>query len=110
MTRIPSPGKLPGMTHIALLGGTRNPAVRTHVAAVGGMNLDLRDQQLAPETTITKWSIVGGVHLRLPENARVEVQRYWIFGAKRIERGAGDPTGPLVKIRAIGLVGGVHLQ
>ena len=28
-----------------------------------------------PETTITKWSLVGGVSLKLPENARVEIER-----------------------------------
>jgi hypothetical protein len=98
------------MTHIALLGGTRNPNVRTHVALVGGMSLDLRDAPLAPETTITKVSIVGGVDLTLPENARVEIQRLWLFGGKKIERGAGDPNGPLVKIRSFGFAGGVHVH
>jgi hypothetical protein len=98
------------MTHIALLGGTRNPNVRTSVALIGGINADLRETTLAPETTITKVSFVGGVNLRLPENARVEVQRFWLFGGKNIDRPAGDPNGPLVTVRAFGIVGGVHVQ
>lgn len=102
--------KLPGMTHIALLGGTRNPNVRTHVALVGGMNLDLSNAELEPVTTITKWSIAGGVDITLPPNARVEIQRYWLLGPKRVDRPAGDPNGPLVKIRAFGIAGGVSVR
>ena len=98
------------MTHIALLGGTRNPNVRTSVSLIGGINADLRETTLAPETTITKVSIVGGVNVTLPSDARVQVQRFWLIGGKKIDRPAGDPGGPLVKIRAFGFVGGVHVR
>jgi hypothetical protein len=98
------------MTHLALLGGTRNPNVRTSVSLIGGINADLRETQLAPETTITKVSLIGGVSLTVPENARVEVKRFWLLGGKNIQRAAGDPNGPLVKVRAFGVVGGVSVR
>ena len=54
---------------IALLGGVRTSDIgpsRTHIAAVGGMDLDLRDRTFAAETTITKVSLVGGVSVVVP--------------------------------------------
>jgi hypothetical protein len=102
--------KLPAMTHIALLGGTRDPNARTHVSLIGGMDLDLRETQLAPETTITKVSLIGGVSVTLPETAQVQIRRFWLLGGKHVRRPAGDPNGPVVRIRSFGIVGGVRVQ
>jgi len=96
---------------VALLGGTRDSHLgprRTHIAVIGGMDLDLGD---ARETTITKVSLVGGVKAVVPANVRVEVSGFTLIGGKDIERPAGLPAdAPVVRIRAFGLVGGVRVR
>ncbi len=99
---------------IALLGGARSSKIgsrRTHVAAVGGMNLDLRDAELTGETTITKVSLVGGVSAVVPANVRVEVEGFNLFGGRNVERPADlAPDAPVLKIRAYGIFGGVDVR
>src|SRR4051794_14357028 len=99
---------------IALLGGVRSDDIgpsRTHVAAIGGMNLDLRNRTFAGETVVTKVSLVGGVRVVVPPGVRVEVQKFTLIGGKDIERPADlDPAAPVLKIRAFGLFGGVEVR
>jgi hypothetical protein len=99
---------------IALLGGVRSKDVgptRTHIAAVGGMDLDLRDRTFAAETVITKVSLVGGVSVVVPPDVRVEVQGFTLIGGKDIERPADlQPGAPVLKIRAFGLFVGVKVR
>jgi predicted membrane protein len=100
--------------HIALLGGFRHaPDVATDTylaaAAVGGVNLDLSRAELpAGGVTVTKWAVVGGLHVRVPAGCRVEVTGVTIIGRRRIDVAQGD--GPVVRVRAYGLFGGVHVE
>ena len=111
--------KAAGMTNdkaltFALLGGARPRNIgpsRTHIAAVGGMALDLRDAELTGVTTITKVSLVGGVSAIVPANVRVEVEGFTLIGGKDIERPTDlGPGAPVLKIRAFGLFGGVEVR
>jgi len=81
------------------------------VSIVGGTRLDLSQAQLAaPEVTLTKVSLVGGVRVWVPAGIRVEVSGFSLIGGTRLygetEPGPGAPT---VHVRAFGLVGGVRV-
>jgi hypothetical protein len=104
--------------HLALLGGFRYrgespaPEELLCIAAVGGADLDLTREPLPPVTTITKVSLVGGVKLRVPADATVQVTGFNLVG----RRGPYPPavpaerTPPIVRLRAYGAVGGVSVE
>jgi Domain of unknown function (DUF1707) len=79
---------------------------------VGGARLDLSQAELAaPEVTLTKVSLVGGVRVRVPSGIRVEASGLSLVGGTRIE-GAPDPGpgAPTIHIRAFSLVGGIRIR
>src|SRR4051812_47987872 len=85
MTQRPD-GKRSTRRHLALLGGFRErgawqvPYDLLVVAAVGGADIDLTEAELPPVLTITKVSLVGGVVLRVPPDAVVEVEALSLLG------------------------------
>jgi hypothetical protein len=112
-------GRMGGVTsthHIVPLGGLRDapttaPDTYTIAALIGGANLDLSGATLPPGgATITKVSLVGGVALRVPTGCRVQVSGLTLIGRKRLEQTRGATDGPLVRVRAFGLFGGVHVE
>lgn len=103
--------------HLALLGGFRNapegtaPDTYMIAALIGGANLDLSATTIPPGgVTITKWSLVGGAHVRVPEGCRVEVTGFNLVGRRHTELSHTTPDGPLIRIRAFGAWGGVHVE
>jgi len=82
------------------------------VSIVGGARLDLSQAELAaPEVTLTKVSLVGGVRVRVPNGIRVEASGLSLIGGTRAE-GAPDPGpgAPTIHIRAFSLVGGIRIR
>jgi hypothetical protein len=87
------------------------PANYVSVALVGGVELDLRDAELeAPEVTLTKVSLVGGVDLIVPPTVRVEVQSVHIIGRRAISAPDGPPDGPVIRVRSFSIIGGVKVR
>jgi hypothetical protein len=82
------------------------------VSLVGGARLDLSQAELAaPEVTLTKVSLVGGVRIGVPTGIRVEVSGFSLVGGTRVERGPEPgPGAPTVHVRAFSLVGGVRIR
>ncbi|MFC4118892.1 hypothetical protein [Nonomuraea zeae] len=98
--------------HLSLIGGLKQRAGRLSgstvvLTPVGGAHLDLADAELAPESTLTKVSLIGGVMLRVPAEADVRVEGFHLFGGRRVEAGSPSATGPVIRVRAYGLIGGV---
>ena len=81
------------------------------ISLVGGTRLDLSQAQLAaPEVTLTKVSLVGGVRIWVPDGIRVQASGFSLIGGTRINGGPEPgPGAPTVYIRAFGLVGGVRI-
>ena len=82
------------------------------VTLAGGARLDLSQAELAaPEVTLTKVSLVGGVRVRVPSGIRVEASGLTLVGGTRVE-GAPDPGpgAPTIHIRAFSLVGGIRIR
>jgi Domain of unknown function (DUF1707) len=82
------------------------------ISIVGGASLDLGQAQLAaPEVTLTKVSLVGGVQIEVPAGIRVESSGFSLIGGTRVEAGPDPgPGAPTVHIRAFSLVGGVRIS
>jgi hypothetical protein len=82
------------------------------ISIVGGTRLDLSQAELAaPEVTLTKVSLVGGVRVEVPAGIRVDVSGLSLIGGTRVEGGPEPgPGAPTVHIRAFSLVGGVRVR
>jgi hypothetical protein len=110
-------------TSVALIGGFRAGGRVTlgdrlvRVSAIGGMDLDLTEATFeAPRTTIVKVALIGGLKLRVPAAARVEVHGFAI-GGRTVEdgaagRGPGEPgaEAPTIVVHAWGVIGGVKVR
>jgi hypothetical protein len=110
-------------TGVALIGGFRTGGrVRVgdrmvRVSAIGGMDLDLTEATFeAPRLTVVKVSLIGGLKLRVPAGARVEVHGFAI-GGRTVEsgpagRGPGeaDAQAPTIVVHAWGVIGGVKVR
>jgi hypothetical protein len=117
MTETSTGGSRSTRRHIALLGGFRYrggerlPDHQQIFTAVGGADLDLTTADLPPVFTVTKWSLVGGVRVRVPFDAEVEVESVRLLGG----HGAvppptrGDRVPPRVRVQSYGVLGGVSV-
>jgi hypothetical protein len=81
------------------------------VSLIGGAHLDLSQAQLAaPEVTLTKVSLLGGVSVSVPPGIRVDASGFSLIGGTSVdavpEPGPGAPT---VHIRAYSLLGGTRI-
>jgi uncharacterized protein DUF1707 len=108
----------PSAWHVSPIGGLRVSGpwrMAKHeivVSLVGGARLDLSQAELAaPEVTLTKVSLVGGVRIGVPTGIRVEVSGFSLIGGTRVERGPEPGRGaPTVHVRAFSLVGGIRIR
>jgi predicted membrane protein len=79
------------------------------VTTLGGMDLDLSEAEFtAPRVTIVKVSLIGGVELTVPVDARVKVHGLSI-GGRNVEPATRDATGPEIVVRNYGLLGGAKV-
>ncbi|WP_371482444.1 hypothetical protein [Kitasatospora sp. NBC_00315] len=99
---------------ISIIGGHRlGGAVfnrRTLTASlVGGADIDLTEVLIpdGAELRITKISLVGGVTIRVRPDVRVRVGGIRLGGVS--DDGPSAPGGPVVRVDAWGLVGGVRV-
>jgi predicted membrane protein len=102
-------------TSFALMGGLRaNGRVRVddrilRVTTLGGMDLDLSEAEFTgPRLTIVKVSLIGGVELTVPADARVKVHGLSI-GGRDVEPAPAGATGPEIVVHNYGLLGGVKV-
>jgi hypothetical protein len=101
-------------THVALLGGIERrgrwaPAPRIlHAALIGGADLDLTEAEPASETTLVAVSLIGGVHVTVPPDVRVEVSG--LRHATHAASGAAAAGGRVLRIRSFTLLGGVRVE
>jgi uncharacterized protein DUF1707/cell wall-active antibiotic response 4TMS protein YvqF len=113
------PSHKPTRWLVAVMGGSRRTGRwriegSTRVFAVmGGCQLDLRAAEIVgPEARITCFSCMGGVRIIVPEGVEVDVTGFTLMGGRDIDvKGARRRAGtPFIRIRAIGLMGGLVVQ
>jgi hypothetical protein len=103
-------------TNVMLMGGLRaRDRARVEdrvllVTTIGGMDLDLGAAEFtAPKTTIVKVSLIGGIDLTVPADARVTVHGLSI-GGRKVEPAAGPTDGPEIVVHGYGLIGGIKVR
>jgi hypothetical protein len=81
------------------------------VSLIGGADLDLSQAQLAaPEVTLTKVSLLGGVSIAVPPGIRVDASGFSLIGGASVDAGPEPgPGAPTVHIRAFSLLGGTRI-
>ena len=82
------------------------------LAAFGGVQVDLCDAAMDPEVDLTAYAFCGGVEVLVPEGVHVELGGVALFGGKgyKVRETALRPGGPLVRVRARALFGGVTVR
>jgi hypothetical protein len=112
------PSTPPRRTSVALIGGFRAAGrlrLGDRLVRIGGIDLDLTEAEFeAPRLTIVKVALIGGMKLRVPAGARVEVHGFAI-GGRTVESGDGPgagaaPAGPTIVVHAYGVLGGVKVR
>jgi hypothetical protein len=122
----PQPGSMPvrrgeGGTRwvVSIMGGSDRKgrwrlAPRVNVVDVmGGSNLDLNDAELADDVVeLRVFALMGGSDVRVPEGLNVEVSEFAFMGGNDVDVGEAqpDPGGPLLRIRAISIMGGTKVR
>jgi hypothetical protein len=88
------------------------PPVFRALAMLGGGEIDLRQARFAGRrVVIHAWAIMGGIEIRVPEDAEVHVTGVGIMGG--FDQGAsgdGEPGGPVIVVRGLALMGGVGVE
>jgi hypothetical protein len=99
---------------VSVLGGSdrAEEVADEHVVldVMGGSNLDLRGASFPRgQARVTAIAIMGGSEIWVPEGARVELSGFALMGGNdnRVPPGG---TGPLVRVRAWSLMGGIDVR
>jgi hypothetical protein len=103
---------------VAIMGGeTRKgrwrPSRRTNaIAVMGGIDIDLREAELADGAEILALPIMGAVTIVVPEGVSVEMSGFALMGGNS---GPDDdilpvPNAPVIRVRAFSLMGGVEVK
>lgn len=78
------------------------------LAWYGGIAVDLRDAQLAPDARLTLHTLFGGIAIRIPAGWRVESNVKALAGGIDIRAvDAEDPSAPTLTIDGLALLGGI---
>jgi Domain of unknown function (DUF1707)/Cell wall-active antibiotics response 4TMS YvqF len=103
---------------VAIMGGEQRkgrwrPSKRTNaIAIMGGVDIDLREAELADGAEILAIPFMGAVTVIVPEGVSVEMSGFALMGGNS---GPDDkvlplPNSPVVRVRAFSLMGGVVVE
>ena len=103
---------------VAIMGGeTRKgrwrPSRRTNaIAVMGGIDIDLREAELADGAEILAVPVMGAVSITVPEGVSVEMSGFALMGGNSgpDDRVLPLPNSPVVRVRAFSLMGGVVVE
>jgi hypothetical protein len=104
---------------VSILGGLerrgrfRLAADTTALTFMGGLELDLRSAEIeATDTTLTVYTVMGGVEITVPEGVDVDVHGISILGGKEVRTGTKlvPPGAPRLTIRAYTFLGGLEVR
>jgi predicted membrane protein len=82
------------------------------VDVMGGSDLDLRAASFPRgEASVTAIAVMGGATIWVPEGARVEVSGFALMGgnSNHVPKAAAR-SGPLIRVKAWSLMGGVDVR
>jgi hypothetical protein len=93
-------------------GGWVMPRVFTAVTFWGGGEIDLREARFAErEVTVRAFTVMGGLHVTVPEDAEVDVHGIGIMGGfDDRASGPGAPGAPRIVVTGLAFWGGVGVE
>jgi hypothetical protein len=102
---------------VSVMGGNERAEDVAHdetviVDVMGGSDLDLRGASFpAGEANVTAIAVMGGSTIWVPEGARVELSGFALMGgnSNRV-LAAGSNSGPLIRVKAWSLMGGIDVR
>jgi hypothetical protein len=78
------------------------------LAWFGGINVDLRDAELAPGARLSAHTLFGGIALQTPPGWRVESSAKALCGGVDIRTSAqDDPVAPVLTLEGMAIFGGI---
>jgi hypothetical protein len=78
------------------------------LAWLGGINVDLRDVELAPGARLTVHTLFGGVAVKTPPGWRIESSAKVIAGGVDVRTPArDDPDAPVLNLDGLAVFGGI---
>ena len=103
---------------VAIMGGEERtgrwrPARRTNaVSFMGGVDIDLREAELADGAEILATAVMGAVTITVPPGVSVEMSGFALMGGNTgpNDRSLPLPDAPVVHVRAYSLMGGVVVE
>ena len=103
---------------VAIMGGEERkgrwrPARRTNaVSIMGGVDIDLREAELADGAQILATAVMGAVTITVPPGVSVEMSGLAIMGGNTgpDDKSLPLPDAPVVHVRAYSLMGGVVVE
>jgi Domain of unknown function (DUF1707)/Cell wall-active antibiotics response 4TMS YvqF len=119
--RATAPLDVPGKERrwiVAIMGGEQRkgrwrPSRRMNaIAVMGGVDIDLREAELADGAEILAIPVMGAVTVTVPDGVSVEMSGFALMGGNS---GPDDkvlplPNSPIVRVRAFSLMGGVVVE
>lgn len=92
-------------------GRWRVPARSIGISLIGGASLDLTEAEFAaPEVQVTRWSVIGGVSVKVPPGVRVEVSGFSLLGGHSVSLPEPSVGAPTLYLRLFSLIGGVSVS
>jgi hypothetical protein len=76
------------------------------LAWFGGIAVDLRDAELAPDAHLTVQSLFGGIAIKIPPTWRIESSVKAVAGGIDT-RSSDDPDAPVLRLEGTALFGGI---
>lgn len=103
---------------VAIMGGEERkgrwrPARRTNALSImGGVDIDLREAELADGAEILATAVMGAVTITVPPGVSVEMSGFALMGGNTgpHDKSLPLPDAPVVHVRAYSLMGGVVVE
>jgi hypothetical protein len=73
----------------------------------GGIDVDLREAELAPGASLSLHTLFGGIAVRVPPGWRVESSLTALVGGVDARGLADDPDAPTLKLEGLAVLGGI---
>jgi hypothetical protein len=77
------------------------------LAWYGGIDVDLREVELAPDARLSLHTLFGGIAIKTPPGWRVESEMKAFAGGVDTRTSQGDPDAPVLTLTGTALFGGI---